>query len=65
MEKVVDRALDSLMIEGASLLVELYKFYKEKDKRFASLCVRHDELVKSEPLREMFEALFIPQEPTA
>ncbi len=63
-KKMIDGALDSLMSEGASLLVSLYKTYLERGKQgklFASLCIPEDEAVTSEPLREMFRALFEAQ----
>jgi len=55
---MIDGALDSLMTEGASLLVSLYRTYLERDKRFAGLCNPEDDLVTSEPLKEMFRSLF-------
>jgi ABC-type amino acid transport substrate-binding protein len=60
----INGALDSLMTEGSSLLVSLYKTYLEKDeqnKPFASLFIPEDESVTSEPLRRMFKELFEEQ----
>jgi len=56
-KEMIDNALDSMMHEGARVLLALYQDYL-KDKQFASFFVQEDELIASEPIRRMFVDLF-------
>ncbi len=55
-KKTIDLALDSLMSEGARILLSLYQKYVSR-KRFMDFCIRDDELVTSRPLQQMFKSL--------
>jgi ABC-type amino acid transport substrate-binding protein len=54
--KTIDTALDSLLSEGARILLSLYQRYSERE-RFMDFCIKDDELVSSKPLQEMFKYL--------